>query len=176
MFERFTREARAAVVGAQKVARDTGTRTVDTRHVLVALVEGSDAVRRALRTAGLDVDGLEAAARAELRADGLDGDALAALGIDLDAVRRQTDAVFGPGALDRAGRRPGSHIPFSADAKKALELSLREAIRLKERSIRSGHLLLGILRAGSPGRALLENAGVDADALRQALEQEMRAA
>ena len=87
-----------------------------------------------------------------------------------------TDAVFGPGALDRAGRRPGSHIPFSADAKKALELSLREAIRLKERSIRSGHLLLGILRAGSPGRALLENAGVDADALRQALEQEMRAA
>lgn len=39
MFERFTREARAAVTAAQQVARDAGAREIDTRHVLVALLE-----------------------------------------------------------------------------------------------------------------------------------------
>ena len=84
--------------------------------------------------------------------------------------------MFGPGALERAGRTPGGHIPFTPDAKKALELALREAIRLHHRSIGAGHLLLGILRAENPGRALLKRAGVDTDALREALEEQTRAA
>ena len=41
MFERFTKEARATVIAAQHVARDAGSRTVDTRHVLVALAEST---------------------------------------------------------------------------------------------------------------------------------------
>jgi ATP-dependent Clp protease ATP-binding subunit ClpA len=176
MFERFTKEAKAAVVDAQRVARDTGSRNVDTRHLLVALMENPGTVRRTLRETGTDVDALDAQARADLRAGGLDGEALAGLGIDLDAVRRQADAVFGPGALERAGRTPRGHIPFAPEAKKALELSLREAIRLKQRSIHSSHLLLGILRGEGLGRALLLQAGVDTDALRQALEEQTRAA
>ena len=176
MFERFTKEARAAVVGAQQVARDTGTRSIDTRHLLVALAEGPGPVRRALLEVGADVDALAAKARADLRTGGLDGEALAALGIDLDAVRRQADAVFGPDALQRAGRAPGGHVPFTPDAKKALQLALREAIRLKQKSIHTGHLQLGILRAESPGRAVLVRAGVDTDALREALEEQARAA
>jgi len=176
MFERFTKEARAAVVGAQQVARDTASRSIDTRHVLVALVEGPGPVARALGEAGGDAGVLAESARAELRAGGLDGDALAALGIDLDAVQRRADAVFGPDALARAGRARKGHIPFTPDAKKALELALREAVRLRQRSIDSGHLMLGILRAESPGRALLRQTGVDPDALRQALEEHTRAA
>ena len=176
MFERFTKEARAAVVGAQEVARDTGSRSIDTRHLLVVLVENRGPVDRALRGAGADVETVAGKARADLRAGGIDGDALAGIGIDLDAVRRQADAVFGPGALDRAGRVPGGHIPFTPDAKKALELALREAIRLKQKSIDPGHLLLGILRGPSSGRALLLEAGVDVDALRKALEEQTTAA
>jgi ATP-dependent Clp protease ATP-binding subunit ClpA len=176
MFERFTKEARAAVVGAQQVARDTGSASIDTRHLLVVLAEDPGPVRRALREAGADVDALAAKGRADLRAGGLDGEALAALGIDLDAVRRQADAVFGADALQRAGRAPGGHIPFTPDAKKALALALREAIRLDQKSIHTGHLLLGILRAESPGRALLVRAGVDTDVLREALEEQTRAA
>jgi ATP-dependent Clp protease ATP-binding subunit ClpA len=176
MFERFTKDARAAVVGAQEVARETGTRSIDTRHLLVVLAENPGPARRALQTVGADVRAVAATARAELRAGGIDGDALAGIGIDLDAVRAQADAVFGPDALELAGRAPGGHIPFTPDAKKALELALREAIRLKHRSIRAGHLLLGILRAESPGRALLLQAGVDTDALREALEEQARAA
>jgi ATP-dependent Clp protease ATP-binding subunit ClpA len=176
MFERFTKEARAAVVGAQQVARDTGSRSVDTRHVLVALVEAAGPVCHALGTAGADAEALAATSRADLRAGGLDAGALAGLGIDLDAVRRHTDAVFGRGALERARRAPKGHIPFAPDAKKTLQVALREAIRLKQKSIHDAHLLLGILSGENPGRALLLNAGVDTSALRAALEEQTRAA
>jgi ATP-dependent Clp protease ATP-binding subunit ClpA len=176
MFERFTREARSAVVAAQQVARETDGRRVDSRHLLVATVETSPLVRTALTAAGLAPESLTAAARAELGAGSLDGEALASLGIDLEAVRREADASFGPGALDRAGRRSHKHIPFAPDAKKALELTLREALRLGQRSIRSEHLVLGILRSDSPGRSVLLTRGVDGDVLRLALEQRSRAA
>lgn len=176
MFERFTKEARAAIVRAQEVARDTGSRSIDTRHLLLVLAEEAGSAQHALRAVGADVEAVVAAVRADLWAGGLDGTALAGLGIDLDAVRRQADAVFGPDALERAGRTPGGHIPFRPDAKKTLELALREAIRLKHKGIHTGHLLLGILRAECPGRALLQQQHVDTDALRQALEEQSRAA
>lgn len=176
MFERFTREARTAVVGAQQVARDVGSRHVDTTHLLVALLEQDGPAARAVDALGVDRAALASRARADLRSGGLDADALAGLGIDLDAVRRQADAVFGRGALERAGRSPSGHIPFTPDAKKSLELALREAVRLKQSSIRGSHLLLGILRADCPARALLERSGVDTPALRDRLEGESRAA
>lgn len=174
MFERFTTEARAAVVGAQQVARETGSRSIDTRHLLVSLAR-SPGLHQAFRESGADAGTVAAQARADLLASGLDGDALASLGIDLEAVRRQADAVFGPDALERASRGPQAHIPFAPDAKKALELALREVIRLKQKRILGAHLLLGMLRADSPGRSLLR-AEVDTDALRTALEDLARAA
>jgi ATP-dependent Clp protease ATP-binding subunit ClpA len=176
MFERFTTEARAAVVEAQQVARETGSHSIDTRHLLIVLAEDEGPVHRALGEAGAEARAVSREARAELRAGGLDADALAGLGIDLDAVRRQADAVFGPGALERAGRASRGRTPFTPDAKKALELALREAIRLKRKSIDNALLLLGILRADNPGRAVLRRAGVDTDALRAALEDQTRAA
>lgn len=176
MFERFTKEARAVVTGAQGVARAAGSRSIDTRHLLLPLIETPGRVPQALRDAGADVAALATRARADLRAGGIDGDALAGIGIDLDAVRRQAEAVFGPDALERAAHTPKGHIPFTSDAKKALELSLREAIRLHQKSIVSSHLLLGIVRGDSPGRALLIGAGVDIAALRRALDAGAQAA
>lgn len=171
MFERFTKEARTAVIDAQLVARDAGSRTIDTRHVLVALAESTGPASRALGAVGVDRDGLAARVRDDLRAGGLDADALAALGIDLDAVRDRADAVFGPGALETAARSP-RHVPFGSDAKKALQLALREAIRLGHRTIDGGHLLLGMLRLDCPAREALTHAGVDLEALRRALESD----
>ncbi|WOQ15810.1 Clp protease N-terminal domain-containing protein [Raineyella sp. W15-4] len=101
-----------------------------------------------------------------LRSGGLDADALASLGVDLEQVRWQADAVFGPGALDRAGRTRAGQPRFDRRAKKALELALREAFRLKDRSIESRHLCLGLLRADGSGQALLEKSGVDPATLR----------
>jgi ATP-dependent Clp protease ATP-binding subunit ClpA len=179
MFERFTRDAREIVVGAQQVARETRSATIDTRHLVVALADGVGPVPAALRSAGLEPDDVAARARRSVTSgEPLDADALAAIGVDLDAVRRQTDQVFGAGALDRAGRRPsrrGGHVPFTKDAKKALELSLREAVRLHDKSIETRHLLLGILRSDCPGgnvlAAALHDAGTDVAALRAAVER-----
>jgi ATP-dependent Clp protease ATP-binding subunit ClpA len=168
MFERFTREARAAVIHAQEVARSAGSRTIDTRHVLVSLVDQPGPVADAIAAAGAP-DGFANGLITELRAAGLDADALAALGIDLAAIRERAEAVFGEGALEDAGRSP-SHIPFTADAKKALQLALREAIRLQQRTIDGRHLVLGMLRAECPARDALVAAGVDTVALRAALE------
>ncbi|GAB2452807.1 Clp protease N-terminal domain-containing protein [Xylanimonas ulmi] len=183
MFERFTKDAREAVVDAQVVARSTHSRTIDARHVLVALVEpGAGPACDALDAVGLDAAALARALRDELGGAGLDGEALAAIGVDLDAVRRATDATFGEGSLDGGGllRRDRKHIPFTADAKKALELALREAIRLGSAGIDGGHLLLGILRGGSPAasalRAALAQAGSDDAALRAAVERRRDAA
>ncbi|MGA3564437.1 Clp protease N-terminal domain-containing protein [Melissospora conviva] len=169
MFERFSREARGAVTGAQQVARDTATRTIDTRHILVALAEGASPAATALRTAGVDIHQFTATLRSELMSAAIDPEALAGLGIDLAAVRERTDATFGSGALDRVGHSP-RHIPFTRDAKKALELALREAIRLRQKSIDGRHLLLGILDIECPGRDALTARDVDLHELRRALE------
>jgi ATP-dependent Clp protease ATP-binding subunit ClpA len=169
VFERFTPDARQTVVQAQEEARRFGHQHIDTVHLLVALArqdEGPGA--RALGEHGLDTDGLRERVRRMIGPGGetLDGDALATIGIDLDEVRRAVEASFGTGALDR-GR--SGHRPFTKQAKKILELSLREAIALKHNHICSGHVLLGLLRAGGADNAalrVLADAGVEPAALR----------
>lgn len=183
MFEKFSKEARAAVVKAQEVARDEHSGMTDSRHVLVALIEMPGPAATAVAGSGLDTTDVVRRLRRDIRAgDALDADALAALGIDLDAVRERTDAVFGEGALDRAGaarhrRSPGSHIPFTPDAKKSLELALRETLRLKSSTIDGGHLLLGILRdARNPAARALSDAGADLGRIRHLVENRGEAA
>ncbi|MGH3352932.1 MAG: Clp protease N-terminal domain-containing protein [Nocardioides sp.] len=175
MFERFTKSAREAVTGAQTYATELGHERIGDDHLLLAIRSGSDsAAARALADAGVD----PAALRVEIeRAHGHlgddDADALSALGIDLDAVRAKVEETFGEGALDngKPRRRLGGHIPFTKDGKKVLELALREAIRLEDRSIGSEHILLGIIRAEGEGHAALRALGVDAAALRRMLER-----
>ncbi|MCP2264917.1 Clp protease N-terminal domain-containing protein [Promicromonospora thailandica] len=180
MFEKFTKDARATVVEAQVVARDAHNDQIDGRHLLVALASRPGPAREALAAAGVDVAELLGRARNGLTAgDALDPAALAAVGIDLDEVTRRTEATFGEGALARAGRalrgRRG-HIPFTPDAKKSLELALREAIRLGSREITGGHLLLGLTRADSPARRLLADGGADLDRVRHLAEGSAEAA
>lgn len=177
MFERFTRDARDVVVRAQAAAGEAGSRSIDGRHLLLCLVESDGPARSGLEAVGLDTVAFTDRLRAEISRGGLDAGALASVGIDLDAVRERADAVFGEGALDRANRRWRSgHLPFSPDAKKVLELALREAIRLHVNRIDSAMLLLGVLRStGSQAEASLrtalsENGSSVAD-LRAVLEQ-----
>jgi ATP-dependent Clp protease ATP-binding subunit ClpA len=174
MFERFTKDARSAVVEAQLVAREAHSDQIDTRHVLVALAEQDGPARTALSDGGVDVADLVARTRTKIAAgDALDPAALAAVGIDLDEVTRRTEATFGEGALTRAGRvlrGRRKHIPFTADAKKSLELALREAIRLGSKEINGGHLLLGMTRAESPARSMLSDVGADLERVRRLAE------
>jgi ATP-dependent Clp protease ATP-binding subunit ClpA len=174
VFERFTPEAREVVVLAQEEARALGHDHVGTEHLLLALLRSDTATSAVLRRHGLTHAEVAEAVTAHLGAVDLDAEALRTLGIDLDAVRDVAEATFGPGALDapRSGRRRGvpGHIPFTAGAKKVLELSLREAIAQRSRTIRDGHLALGLLREGQGLAAkVLHDRGVDPVALRAGL-------
>lgn len=170
MFERFTRHARAAVIDAQEVARDVGAGQIDSRHLTLSLLRVPGEPAEALGRLGVDGPALAEQATARLADDDLDPEALGTIGIDLAQVTRRTDEVFGIGALRRAGRERG-RLRFRRDAKKALELALREAVALGDRSIETRHLMLGILRADCPGRELLEASGVDLRRLRADLRE-----
>ena len=179
MFERFTTEARQTVVGAQDEARRLHDGRIGTEHLLLALLALKTPSAAVLSRHGVTHDSVVAAVGSYRGGDDLDADALTSLGIDLEAVREQVEAAFGPGALDgdeRPARSRGGHIPFSPRAKKVLELSLREAMAQKSRTIRDGHIALGILREGQ-GLAMkvLTDQGIDAGELRRELTTSLAA-
>ena len=152
MFERFSQDARRVVVLAQEEARELRHSWIGTEHLLLGLVaDGRGPGGRALLSHGLQVADLRRriADHISVSDADLDSEALAMLGIDLDAVREATEAAFGPGALDQPRKaRPCGHIRFSKRAKKVLELSAREAIHRKHGHIGTGHLVLGLIREG----------------------------
>jgi ATP-dependent Clp protease ATP-binding subunit ClpA len=66
-------------------------------------------------------------------------------------VRSAVEATFGPGALDAAPDRRVSPSAagrphFSPEAKRTIEQSLRVALELHQKTIKPGHVLLGLLR------------------------------
>jgi ATP-dependent Clp protease ATP-binding subunit ClpA len=173
MFERFTDEARSVVVAAQEEARAMHAGHIGAQHLMLGVADAPGRVTGPVLTGlGLDAASLRAALEGES-----DAAALASLGIDLDEVRRRVEATFGEGALEgaadagcRRGRRLGRAIPFTADAKKALELSLREAIRLGDKHIGAEHVLLGTTRVNEPAlHAALRKRGRTVGEVRDAL-------
>jgi len=185
MFERFGVEARQAIVFAQETAHRLGHDHIGTEHILLGLLEQPRILSAELLAArGLDSARAEAAILRLLPAvDGkpedLDAGALEAIGIDLAAVREKVEAAFGPGALDqppskRSLRRSFGHLSFTGRAKKVMELSLREALRLEHKGIDDGHLLLGLLREGHGLAAqIITEAGIDFAELRGAVESRL---
>jgi ATP-dependent Clp protease ATP-binding subunit ClpA len=178
MFERFTDSARDAVVQAREEASSLGHGYIGTEHLLLGLLADPESESaRCLWLQRVDHDQVrEALVRIIPVPPGdLDAEALETLGIDLSAVREKVEATFGVGALDQPpggrdqrARLTFGHIPFTARAKKVLELSLREALRLHHKHIADGHILLGLLREGE-GLAvrILVDAGVDLESLRR---------
>ena len=169
MFERFEPAARQAFADARQEAGRAGQDQIRSEHVLIGLLREPGAAADALTAAGLSV----AALRAHIRQGdnnapaGLDADALSTLGIDLDAVRRATDAAFGPGALDRAAVRGQARLPVAGDAKQVLGRAVHQAQLLGQREITSGHMLIGILESRRSGAlTALTRAGADIPALR----------
>jgi ATP-dependent Clp protease ATP-binding subunit ClpC len=96
-----------------------------------------------------------------LEADGVAAKVLSSAGITYDAVREKVKetkvAVAAPGAP-----------PFTARAKKVLELSLREALQLGHSHIGTEHILLGLVREGSDeGAQVLLDLGIELVQLRE---------
>jgi hypothetical protein len=66
---------------------------------------------------------------------------MVALGASLDAVKDAVMAALGPGGETE----PQMIMPFSAQGKKALDLTLREGLRLGHDFVGTEHILLGVL-------------------------------
>ncbi len=87
--------------------------------------------------------------------------AIVAQGVTLDAVRQAATAAL-PGSTDQV---PGL-IPYSAQGKKALELTFREALRLGHNYVGTEHILLALLELEN-GSGVLSDLGIAKDAAEQ---------
>jgi ATP-dependent Clp protease ATP-binding subunit ClpA len=155
------------LVLAQVEARDLRHGYIGTEHLLLGVARVADGVgARVIRRQGLDPDSVRAKVLRIVGEGPLgdqDAEALRSIGVDLDEVRRRVEEEFGPGALERAAwKRPRKlwlrsrrcaveaatpgPIPFTPRAKKALELSLREALHLGHGYVGTEHILLGLAR------------------------------
>jgi ATP-dependent Clp protease ATP-binding subunit ClpA len=130
MFERFTDQARRAVVLAQEESRLLGHDYVGCEHLLLGLIQEDT---------------------------GAAATVLKASGVTYAAALRQVEETVGRGQGQPSGR-----IPFTPQSKKALQLSLREAIKLGDNYIDTEHLLLGLLHQGEgPAIGVLMRLGAD---------------
>jgi ATP-dependent Clp protease ATP-binding subunit ClpC len=127
VFERFTEGARRVVVLAQVEARALRHGHIGTEHLLLGLL-------------------LEEGAAAQ---------ALADLGVEIEAVRAEVVRIIGP-----VQEAPRGQIPFTPRATWVIERSGNEALTLGHNDVGSQHLLLGLVRQedGIAARVLEEMA------------------
>jgi Clp amino terminal domain, pathogenicity island component len=127
-YSRFTERAKHVMDAANEEAREHLHHYVGTEHLALALLHIPEAY--AAKT-------------------------IEALGVSLDQAREALVARMLPATVDQpsAGR-----VPFTAWAKKALALAVREALNLQHNYIGTEHLLLGLLdeENGLGGKALRE--------------------
>jgi hypothetical protein len=101
--EPFSPEAVAVLATALAHAHRLGHRQLGTEHLLLAVASADHPTGAILRDHGVTPERVEQEIRAGLFG-GLDRDALAAIGIDLDTVRARAEESFEPEALARAGQ------------------------------------------------------------------------
>jgi ATP-dependent Clp protease ATP-binding subunit ClpA len=145
MFERFTKDARAAVHAAVKDAQASGRPAVEAEHLFVALAASPE-----LQAVGLDRGRIVEALVEEER------QSLSAVGVSADHYQQPS-----------TGARV-AQPPFGASAKLALERGVKLAQAHGNRRFGSHELLGGVLAAehGRVPRAL-ELAGIDVDELKR---------
>ncbi|NMA96345.1 MAG: ATP-dependent Clp protease ATP-binding subunit [Clostridiales bacterium] len=134
-FQRFTERAQRALVFAQEEAKGLGHNYVGTEHLLLGLLREDGGV----------------AARA-----------LKDMGIEIDTVKGQVDALIGKGnfAFD-------SGFGYTPRTKRILEMSFHEARNLGHNYVGTEHLLLALIREGEGvASRILKDAGVDQQSLR----------
>ncbi|MEV6082903.1 Clp protease N-terminal domain-containing protein [Streptomyces parvulus] len=91
--------------------------------------------------------------------DALAAKALIAQGVDLDAIRAAAAATLPPAAEDVP-----ELVPYGPAAKKVLELTFREALRLGHNYVGTEHILLALLEHEN-GEGVLSGLGVGKDAV-----------
>jgi ATP-dependent Clp protease ATP-binding subunit ClpA len=171
VFEWFTELAKRAVVASQDTALALGHDFIGTEHLLLGLTYTAGTASEVLREHGVELGRARDETVRLLEAAGVAAtggqpakDALSSIGIDVAEIQRRADDAFGPGAFRFP--RPA----YTPRAKKALELTVREAHALGHNHMDTEHMLLGLLAEGE-GVAIqvLTALAVDPAALRQSV-------
>ena len=137
IFNRFAKETRRAVEAAVEEARELGHDSIGDEDLLLGILRvGEGSAVEALTSLGVT---LEAARK---QSEVMLSEALASVGISLEGIRMEAGDAFDMRIPEK--RR----IPFAPGAKKVLERALGEAVRLRDNSIGTEHVLLGILSNG----------------------------
>ncbi len=148
MFERFTKRARAVVEGAVEIAEGAGAADVRPEHLLAAILRDEDCLAtRVLSDLGAD----PASTAGPTSSAGARATSTGSTTRTPRRWRRSASTSRTPWSRRRGRRRAvrdGAARRSRAASKKALELSLREAIALRHNYIGTEHLLLGLVRGG----------------------------
>jgi hypothetical protein len=191
MFERFTDNARRVVFLAGTKATERGD-LVRPVYLLHALTVADGVAARALAGLGVDSDSVERGLdRIAPQANPLgagssseDAEALAAIGIDLDEIRRRVAESFGPDALQRVPAGPKGllsprRMTLTRESKQSLSLAIKQARAMHHDYLGTEHLLLGLLEVaernprGEFTPATLRDLGIDPVQARQQVLDEL---
>ncbi|ONM47587.1 Clp protease N-terminal domain-containing protein [Nocardia donostiensis] len=144
-FAKFTPRARTVVMVSQEAARVAGRSEIGVEHLVLGLLaEPEGLAARLVIDQGVSLEKLASAA---------------AGGTDL-SLKALHDSV--------ASGQVQALIPFGAEAKKVLELTFREALRLGHNYIGTEHVLLALLEQEN-GEGLLSGLGLDKAAIESQL-------
>jgi hypothetical protein len=129
-FSRYTDRARNVVIAAQNETRAAGGDEIRPEHLVLGLLA---------------------------EPDGVGARAIVAQGVSLESVRAAVTAALPPALAPDA---VPALIPFDGPARKTLELTFREALRLGHNYVGTEHILLALLELGD-GAGVLDGLGVD---------------
>ncbi|WP_135556471.1 ATP-dependent protease ATP-binding subunit ClpC [Paenibacillus cymbidii] len=139
MFGRFTERAQKVLALAQEEAVRLGHNNIGTEHILLGLIREND---------------------------GIAAKALIALGLGLEKIQDEVEALIG------RGQEQPTNIAYTPRAKKVIELSMDEARKLGHTYVGTEHILLGLIREGEGVAArVLNNLGVSLNKARQQVLQ-----
>ena len=153
MFERFTPDARQLLVAAQAHANAQQHSFLTQEHLLLATLEV-----------------------ARIQPDSTCGAIYTRGGAPLEELRELIEGALERGEAEARTAKSGLVVegtqPFSVEAKKVLELALREALQLGHNYIADFHILLALIRAAEssgPGEfaTLIDNAGLNLESARE---------
>jgi ATP-dependent Clp protease ATP-binding subunit ClpC len=134
MFDRFTERAQKVLSYAKEEAQRLGHNNIGTEHILLGLIREGDGI----------------AARA-----------LKALGLELDRIREEVEALIG------RGHDAPFNSAYTPRAKKVIEITIDEARKMTHTYVGTEHILLGLIREGEGVAArVLNNLGISLNAAR----------
>lgn len=190
VFERCDADVKAIVDGGLGEARQRAHGWLGTEHVLLAMTLRRDLLPPQVAAVIPEAGAIATALDAELPGPARrDADLLAAVGVDLEAIRASVRRTFGQGALEGLGRRR-VHQPWqpwrrparrcmsilagsmsvAPRLKLAFENARQEAERRKQALIDPAALLVGMLQVdGAMANRILRAVGVDPERLEQSL-------